>query len=105
MRLCRQVMTKSLCVHSDSKSTVCKVKSGSRSLSESVSKDPDSDAEGNLRDHVQLEQFVVLTNLESLNAMLACQGLPEPERLLRLNEIAITQMRALLTDPGVKRLK
>jgi hypothetical protein len=48
---------------------------------------------------------VVLTNLESLNAVLIRQGLAAPERLLRLNEIAITQMRTLLAEPNVKRLK
>jgi hypothetical protein len=51
------------------------------------------DAEGNLRDHAPLEQPVVLTNLESLNSVLIRQDLPAPERLLKLNEIAITQMR------------
>ena len=62
-------------------------------------------AEGNIRDHAPLEQLVVLTNLESLNSVLIRQGLPQPERLLKLNEIAITQMRTLLTDHNVKRLK
>ncbi len=62
-------------------------------------------AEGNLRDHAQLEQLVVLTNLESLNSVLIRQGLPSPERLLKLNEIAITQMRTLLADTNLKRLK
>ena len=63
------------------------------------------DAEGNLRDHAPLEQLVVLTNLESLNAVLIRQGLPQPERLLKLNEIAITQMRTLLASNTVKRLR
>jgi len=68
-------------------------------------RDAHPDAEGNVRDHATLEQLVVLTNLESLNSVLVRQGLPAPERLLRLNEIAITQMRTLLADPNVKRLK
>jgi len=63
------------------------------------------DAEGNLRDHAPLEQLVVLTNLESLNAVLIRQGLPQPERLLKLNEIAITQMRTLLASTTLKRLR
>lgn len=62
-------------------------------------------AEGNVRDHAPLEQLVVLTNLESLNAVLIRQGLPSSERVIKLNEIAITQMRTLLADPNVKRLK
>lgn len=63
------------------------------------------DAEGNLRDHATLEQLVVLTNLESLNAVFIRQGLPQSERLLKLNEIAISQMRSLLTESNIKRLK
>jgi len=68
-------------------------------------RDAHPDADGNLRDHAPLEQLVVLTNLESLNSVLIRQGLSQPERLLKLNEIAITQMRSLLTDTNVKRLK
>jgi hypothetical protein len=68
-------------------------------------RDANPEAEGNLRDYAPLEQLVVLTNLESLNAVLIRQGLPAPERLLKLNEIAITQMRTLLTDTNIKRLK
>lgn len=63
------------------------------------------DAEGNIRDHAPLEQLVVLTNLESLNSVLLRQELPQPERLLKLNEIAITQMRTLLSSHSIKRLK
>jgi KilA-N domain len=62
-------------------------------------------AEGNIRDHAPLEQLVVLTNLESLNSVLIRQGLTQAERLRKLNEIAITQMRTLLADNNVKRLK
>ena len=68
-------------------------------------RDANPGAEGNIRDHAPLEQLVVLTNLESLNSVLIRQGLPQPERLLKLNEIAITQMRTLLSDDHVKRLK
>jgi KilA-N domain len=62
-------------------------------------------AEGNIRDHAPLEQLVVITNLESLNSVLIRQGLPQPERLLKLNEIAITQMRILLSANTAQRLK
>jgi hypothetical protein len=62
-------------------------------------------AEGNVRDHAPLEQLVVLTNLESLNSVLIRQGLPQPDRLATLNDIAITQMRTLLAANSVKRLK
>ncbi len=60
--------------------------------------------QGNQRDNATLEQLVVLTNLESLNAVFIRQGLPAPERLQKLNEIAITQMRSLLADHHMKRV-
>ena len=68
-------------------------------------RDANPGAEGNIRDHAPLEQLVVLTNLESLNSVLIRQGLPQPERLATLNDIAITQMRTLLSASNVKRLK
>ncbi len=60
--------------------------------------------EGNLRDHATLEQLVVLSNLESINAVLIHQELSQQVRLVQLNAIAITQMRSLLASPGMKRL-
>lgn len=68
-------------------------------------RDANEGVEGNIRDHASLEQLVVLTNLESLNAVLVRQGLPQSERLMKLNQIAITQMRSLLTNPSLKKLK
>lgn len=68
-------------------------------------RDAHPDADGNIRDHAPLEQLVVLTNLESLNAVLIRQGLPQSERLRKLNEIAISQMRTLLADNNIKRLR
>lgn len=61
-------------------------------------------AEGNIRDHARLEQLVVLSNLESLNAVLIHQNLPQPERLVQLNRIAIAQMRSLVQAGQMKRL-
>lgn len=63
------------------------------------------DATGNVRDYATLDQLVVLTNLESLNSVLIRQGLPQSERLVRLNQIAITQMRSLATSAALKKLK
>ena len=67
-------------------------------------RDTHPNADGNIRDHAPLEQLVVLTNLESLNSVLIRQGQPAPERLLKLNEIAITQMRTLLAAPAARLL-
>ncbi|HRI06022.1 MAG TPA: KilA-N domain-containing protein [Candidatus Dojkabacteria bacterium] len=51
---------------------------------------------GNIRDHATLQQLVCLTNLESLNAEYINLGLTQSERLIRLNDIAIRQMKVLL---------
>lgn len=59
---------------------------------------------GNMRDTATLEQLVVLSNLESLNAVLIHQGFPAPERLAQLNGIAITQMRSLVGMTTAKQL-
>lgn len=63
------------------------------------------DKEGNIRDHANLEQLVVLSNLESINAMLIHQGLEQTQRLKQLNQIAITQMTSLISSRNVKKLK
>ncbi|MEI7841623.1 MAG: KilA-N domain-containing protein [Gallionellaceae bacterium] len=60
--------------------------------------------EGNMRDFATLEQLVVLSNLESINAVLIHQGLEQAVRLMQLNAIAISQMQSLLSNRAVKRL-
>ena len=62
------------------------------------------DQVGNMRDAATLEQLVVLSNLESINAVLIHQGLAGPERLVQLNAIAITQMRSLVGIGTLKQL-
>jgi hypothetical protein len=66
------------------------------------SANPDKD--GNMRDHATLEQLVVLSNMESINALLIRQGLPQSERLIQLNNTAITQMKSLVSASLTKRL-
>ena len=51
-----------------------------------------------------LEQLVVLSNLESINAVLIHQGLPQVDRLTQLNSIAIMQMKALAGSSAIKQL-
>jgi KilA-N domain len=63
-------------------------------------------AEGNQRDEATIEQLVVLSNLESINAMLIHQGIHPFERLLQLNQMAISQMKSLLNHPStIQKLK
>lgn len=53
-------------------------------------------AEGNIRDHAVLEQLIVLRNIESISAALIEDGFNPGERLKKLNELAIKQMKSLL---------
>lgn len=61
--------------------------------------------DGNIRDMATIEQLVVLSNLESINAVLIHQGLNQSERLIQLNKIAITQMKSLINNKNIKKLK
>ncbi len=63
------------------------------------------DKQGNLRDFATVEQLVVLSNLESLNSVLIEQGLPPEVRIVKLNEIAISQIRSLLGVKQVENIK
>jgi len=62
------------------------------------------DFDGNLRDNASIEQLVVMTNLESINSVLIKQNLPQSERLKKLNEIAISQMKSLIGNGQLKKL-
>ncbi len=57
-----------------------------------------SDKKGNIRDYANVAQLVCLSNLESINALLIKENISQPDRLNKLNEIAIEQMRILLED-------
>ncbi len=65
-------------------------------------RDANPKEEGNIRDAANIEQLVVLSNMESINAVLIHQNLKQSDRLVQLNKIAITQMKSLL---GIKNLK
>ena len=68
-------------------------------------RDNNSDKNGNIRDYATLEQLVVLSNMESINALLIQQGLSQTQRLLQLNKVAISQMRSLVESKAMKKLK
>ncbi|MBU3660754.1 MAG: KilA-N domain-containing protein [Flavobacteriales bacterium] len=61
--------------------------------------------DGNIRDQATLEQLVVLSNMESINALLIQQNVSSEDRILQLNQVAISQMKSLLSAKGVKFLE
>ena len=66
---------------------------------------PDKPKSENIRDSATLEQLIVLTNLESYNAELIKDGIPQPDRLVKLNTAAKSQMTSLLENPSLRKLK
>ncbi|MEK7553419.1 MAG: KilA-N domain-containing protein [Patescibacteria group bacterium] len=68
-------------------------------------RDQNPKLKGNIRDYALIEQLVVLSNLESINALLIREGLSQKDRILKLNNTAIIQMRSLLTSSGAKKLE
>ncbi len=60
---------------------------------------------GNIRDEATIEQLVVLSNLESINSLLIQQNLPQNERIIQLNKVAISQMISLVRNRNVQQLK
>jgi len=62
-------------------------------------------ASENIRDSATLEQLVVLSNMESINALLIRQGQPQHDRLIQLNAAAIAQMKSLVANKTLQKLK
>ena len=67
-------------------------------------REENTNEKGNIRDMANIQQLVVLSNLESINAMLIHQNVAQKERLIQLNSIAITQMKSLVENISIKKL-
>jgi hypothetical protein len=68
-------------------------------------RDANPSLDGNMRDHASIQHLLVLANMESLNAELIQMGMPQGERLQKLNAAAIRQMRLLAGNADVRRLE
>jgi len=67
-------------------------------------RDENPKLDGNIRDYATLEQLLVLANLESLNAEFIKMGLKQSDRLIKLNQAAISQMKSLTSNTNIKKL-
>ena len=63
------------------------------------------DLKGNIRDYASINELICLSNMENLNAVFIDQGIPQGERLIKLNQIAIQQMKVLGGDGNRELLK
>jgi hypothetical protein len=67
-------------------------------------REENNELKGNIRDYATLEQLIVLSNLESVNSMLIAQNLEQKDRLEKLNNLAIAQMKSLVGNKQIKKL-
>ena len=63
------------------------------------------DKKGNIRDYATINELICLSNMENINAVLINDGMPQGERLVKLNRIAIQQMQVLEDNSGRNLLK
>ena len=63
------------------------------------------DKKGNIRDDASINELICLSNLENINAMFINENIPQSERLIKLNQIAIHQMSVLQEIENRKYLK
>ena len=68
-------------------------------------RDTNPDAKGNIRDYASINELICLSNMENINAVLINEGLSQKDRLMKLNAIAIQQMRVLTETEKRKLLK
>ncbi|MBW6475381.1 MAG: KilA-N domain-containing protein, partial [Anaerolineaceae bacterium] len=63
------------------------------------------DLKGNIRDYASINELICLSNMENLNAVFINEEMPQKERLIKLNQIAIQQMKVLVEVENRKLLK
>jgi hypothetical protein len=68
-------------------------------------RDQNPDLAGNIRDYATINELICLSNMENINAVLINDGIPQNERLTKLNQIAIQQMSVLNKVDSRKMLK
>ena len=59
---------------------------------------------GNIRDYATINELICLSNMENLNVVFIEQGMPQSERLMKLNQIAIHQMDILENGDNNRKL-
>lgn len=66
-------------------------------------RDANPELNGNIRDYATVNELICLSNMENLNAVFIEQGIPQNERLIKLNQIAIHQMNILESGDNSER--
>lgn len=66
-------------------------------------RNPEKD--GNMRDYASIEELIVMSNLEAVNAQFLSENIPQSERLKKLNEMARFQLKSLLNNVSLKKIE
>ncbi len=67
-------------------------------------REENKNSKGNIRDYATIEQLLILVNIESLNAEFIRMELPQNERLYKLNQIAIIQLKSISSNKDIQNL-
>jgi hypothetical protein len=68
-------------------------------------RDANPQLKGNIRDYASINELICLSNMENINAIFINESIPQSERLIKLNQIAIQQMKVLQDVENRKLLK
>lgn len=68
-----------------------------------IKREQNPDKKGNIRDYASINELICLSTMENLNAVFINDGIQQSERLIKLNQIGIQQMR-ILEDTGDRNL-
>ena len=68
-------------------------------------RDANPELKGNIRDYASINELICLSNMENINAIFINESIPQSERLIKLNQIAIQQMKILQGVENRKLLK
>ena len=68
-------------------------------------REKNSNKKGNIRDYASINELICLANLKNTNSIFINEGMKQSERLYKLNQIAISQMKILTKDSEIKLLK
>jgi hypothetical protein len=68
-------------------------------------REANTDLKGNMRDYASMNELICLSNLENLNSFFIHEKIPQKERLIKLNQMAIQQMKVLIEIENRNYLK
>ena len=101
----KRVQTKVYFLYAERKQARPKVNVAMFGMTAKEWREANPELKGNIRDYATINELICLSNMENINAVLINDGMPQGERLVKLNQIAIQQMQVLEDNESRKLLK